>query len=162
MVNYTKGDATLPQGSGIKIVAHVCNDIGRFGSGFAKAVMERWPIVREEYIKWSKAGVSPLGVKFILGEVQFIQVQNDLWFANIIGQHGVRSPHDKNSPPPVKYDAIRSGLKKVRTFAQALGATIHGPRFGAGLAGGDWNEIEKIITEELVGHGVEITIYDLV
>ena len=33
-----KGDATAPQGSGTKIIAHVCNDQGGWGKGFVLAV----------------------------------------------------------------------------------------------------------------------------
>lgn len=27
-IRYTKGDATAPLGGGVKIIAHVCNDLG--------------------------------------------------------------------------------------------------------------------------------------
>jgi hypothetical protein len=30
-----KGDATSPQAKGPKVIAHVCNDIGAWGKGFA-------------------------------------------------------------------------------------------------------------------------------
>jgi hypothetical protein len=32
---------------------------------------------------------------------------------------------------------------------------------GCDLAGGDWAEVEKIIQEELLDHGIEVTAYDL-
>jgi len=35
------------------------------------------------------------------------------------------------------------------------------PRIGAGLAGGDWDTIEAIITEELCAHDIPVTVYDL-
>lgn len=28
-ITYIKGDATSPQAKGVKIIAHVCNDLGR-------------------------------------------------------------------------------------------------------------------------------------
>ncbi len=42
-----------------------------------------------------------------------------------------------------------------------LKASVHMPRIGAGLAGGDWREIEQIILDELAAHDLDITIYDL-
>jgi hypothetical protein len=38
-------------------------------------------------------------------------------------------------------------------------ATVHMPRIGSGLAGGDWNRIESIVNETL--GFIEITVYDL-
>jgi hypothetical protein len=35
------------------------------------------------------------------------------------------------------------------------------PRIGCGLAGGRWEMIEPLVTEELERHGVEVTVYDL-
>ncbi len=32
---YLKGDATQPKTEGNKIIAHICNDIGGWGKGFA-------------------------------------------------------------------------------------------------------------------------------
>ena len=30
---YIKGDATAPIGSGVKVITHICNDIGGWGKG---------------------------------------------------------------------------------------------------------------------------------
>jgi hypothetical protein len=35
------------------------------------------------------------------------------------------------------------------------------PKIGSGLAGGDWNKIERIIIEELVDKGVKVFVYEL-
>jgi hypothetical protein len=34
------------------------------------------------------------------------------------------------------------------------------PRIGCGLAGGDWPEIEKIITAELLSKNISVNVYD--
>jgi O-acetyl-ADP-ribose deacetylase (regulator of RNase III) len=61
----------------------------------------------------------------------------------------------------VRYDAIRQGLKCVATDATEVEASIHMPRIGAGLAGGSWIEVAKIITDELITHRIPVTVYDL-
>lgn len=32
-ITYIKGDATCPQAKGVKIICHVCNDLGGWGKG---------------------------------------------------------------------------------------------------------------------------------
>ena len=119
------------------------------------ALSKRQPITRREYLAQSQ-GKDPSPFK--LGEVQYVQVENDIWVANMIGQHGVRRFRKK---PPVRYEAIRQGLQKVANKAEELDATIHMPRIGSGLAGGKWERIEQIIREELSGKGCHVTVYDL-
>jgi hypothetical protein len=41
-----------------------------------------------------------------------------------------------------------------------LQASVHMPRIGCGLAGGDWNVGGKIVGEELANVGVPVTVYD--
>jgi hypothetical protein len=35
------------------------------------------------------------------------------------------------------------------------------PRIGCGLAGGKWEEVGRIVEEELLNNGVAVTVYDL-
>ena len=73
-------------------------------------------------------------------------------------KYGIRAP---GNPTPVRYDSIRTGLAKVARSYGRAGASVHMPRIGCGLAGGRWEEVEPIVREELVAHGVEVTVYDL-
>lgn len=153
-LNYVEGDATRPIGDGPKILVHVCNDIGRWGKGFVLAVSRRWP-VPEKIFKASFAA----GLDSALGDVQFVHVEDDLEVANLVGQHGIANRG--GTTPPIRYDAIGRGLQAVRDRAQAFGASVHMPRIGAGLAGGDWQRIEAIIVATLVKCDVPTTVYDL-
>ena len=92
-INYLTGDATAPQGSGPKIIVHVCNDVGGWGKGFVVAVSRRWKEPEKQYRAWKK---DPSDQPFELGEVQFVQVEDDIWVANLIGQRGMNSA-DLNS-----------------------------------------------------------------
>ena len=54
-VRHVQGDATKPKmGGAHNIVAHVCNDVGAFGAGFAAAVAARWKPVQEAYFEWHR------------------------------------------------------------------------------------------------------------
>ncbi|MFF4454755.1 macro domain-containing protein [Streptomyces goshikiensis] len=149
------GDATCPQAKGPKIIAHVCNDIGGWGKGFVLAVSKRWPEPEARYREWYR-GRS--GNDFGLGAVQLVQVKPDVWVANMVGQRGTRTG---SSGPPIRYDAVERCLAALADHAVELGASVHMPRIGCGLAGGKWSRIEPLITAELCARGVDVTVYEV-
>jgi O-acetyl-ADP-ribose deacetylase (regulator of RNase III) len=156
MISYLVGDATAPVGVGPKVIAHICNDVGRWGRGFVVAVSRRWPAPEAQYRRlWQRTA----GECLPLGDVQFVEVARDLWVANMIAQHDVRM--DRHSVPPIRYEALAACLRKVAESAGALNASVHMPRIGCGLAGGRWEEVEPIIIEELCAQGVPVMVYDL-
>ena len=85
-----------------------------------------------------------------------VQVEPDLWVANVIGQQGLKRV---GGVPPLRYEAIREGLARVALLATEQGASVHMPRIGCELAGGKWEEVEPIITQELSARGVSVTVY---
>ena len=89
--------------------------------------------------------------------MQFVEVEPDILVANLIGQHGLRRQKGK---PPVRYEAIREGLGRVAAKANELNASVHMPRIGCGLAGGNWDTVGPIVEEQLVRLGVAVTVYD--
>ncbi len=154
-MSYVQGDATQPEGTGPRILVHVCNDVGAWGRGFVLAVSRRWGAPERQYRAWQRGTLTQ---PFELGQVQFVQVERELWVANLLGQHGLRSP---NIPRPIRYDAVRLGLRMVGVEARRLTASVHMPRLGSGLAGGSWSTICRIVDEELVLKDIDVTVYDL-
>lgn len=151
---FLKGDATFPNKEGIKIIAHICNDTGGWGKGFVLALSKRWQQPEKEYRKWFKEGTC-----FYLGEVQFVQVQEGILVANMIGQHGIRT---RENGSPIRYDSVNLCLEKLGDKAVELNASIHMPRIGCGLAGGKWELIEPLIVSKLTERGVSVYVYDYV
>lgn len=154
-IAYVTGDATNPQGDGPKIICHICNDRGVWGKGFVLALSRRWKEPEAEYRAWASAR-RPSG--FGLGAVQLVQVESSVWVASMIAQHGVGR---SSFGPPIRYVAVEECLKKVADEATRLGATVHMPRIGCGLAQGRWDRIEPLIEEQLCNRGVRVTVYDL-
>lgn len=151
-ITYIKGDATQPIGNDLKVIIHCCNDIGAWGAGFVIALSNRWEKPERYYHDWAKSRN-----KFTLGMTQYVDVESDIVVANMIGQHKTgRGP----TGPPIRYWAIKECLKDVFEYCRLHNASVHAPRFGAGLAGGDWNELEKLIKSELSDKGISVTIYD--
>lgn len=139
-IQFISGDATQPVFKKT-IIAHVCNDIGAWGSGFVIAVSNKWKLPEFHYRKWYIKNDG----SFKLGEVQYVTVSDDVIVANMIAQHGIRS---RNNAVPLDYQALRACLANVFKRANELTYSIQMPRIGCGLAGGNWNQVQKIIEEE--------------
>jgi hypothetical protein len=75
----------------------------------------------------------------------------------MVAQRGIKTG---SQGPPIRYPAVDACLAKVGDAALALGASVHMPRIGCGLAGGKWEEIEPLIAKNLTARGVEVTVYD--
>ncbi|MEO3781962.1 macro domain-containing protein [Actinocorallia sp. B10E7] len=154
-IRYVEGDATCPQAKGPKVIAHVCNDRGGWGKGFVLAVSRHWPEPEAAYRRWHRERARN---DFGLGAVQVVQVRADIWVANMVGQHGVRT--SRSSGPPIRYDAVRRCLHGLAAQAVRLEASVHMPRIGCGLAGGRWERVEPLVTAELTARGIPVTVYD--
>jgi O-acetyl-ADP-ribose deacetylase (regulator of RNase III) len=153
-LSIVRGDATDPHASGRKVIAHVCNDRGGWGKGFVMAISRRWPEPERDYRDWHRHRA---GNDFRLGAVRLVQVRADIWVANMIGQHGMRAG---SKGPPIRYEAVEQCLATLGDHALELGASIHMPRIGTGLAGGRWERIEPIVLRTLCERDLDVTIYD--
>ncbi|MFJ4974340.1 macro domain-containing protein [Streptomyces coeruleorubidus] len=153
-IRYVRGDATVPSVKGVKVIAHVCNDLGGWGKGFVLAISRRWPEPEAAYRAWHRDRAAN---DFGLGAVQFVQVEPYVWVANMIGQRGTRTG---SKGVPVRYEAIDTALEPLAERAGELGATVHMPRIGCGLAGGKWSRVAPLIEERLIRRGIQVTVYD--
>lgn len=130
------------------IIPHVCNNINVFGGGFTTSIDKNFPIVKANY--------NMLGNTAKLGYTQFVTAKNNsqnnskIIFANMIAQN---KTINKNNPRPINYAALLTCMLGVRDHIINLKKDndstnqIHAPKFGSGLAGGDWKFIEKLIED---------------
>ena len=68
------------------------------------------------------------------------------------GEHSAESQKLLNEVAKAALDS------KYRGEAEKV--SIHAPKFGAGLAGGDWKQIEGFVQRCLVDKGLDVTIYE--
>lgn len=160
-IKYVIGDATEPHGQGRLIVAHICNDVGAWGSGFVLALSQQDNRPEQAYRRWYKRRAElPRELSsepaFALGEIQFAPFHlNDVFVCNMIAQHGT------GGEQPLYYNALRHCLRKLAPKAHEAQATVHMPRIGCGLGGGTWEKVQPIIMQELCASNVEVMVYDL-
>jgi O-acetyl-ADP-ribose deacetylase (regulator of RNase III) len=151
-IKYVTGDATKPEGKGVKIIVHCNNAQGAWGAGFVLALSKRWRAPERQYVASIRNG------SLKLGEVQLVKVEKDIIVANLVGQNLYPSGPDRI---PLIYAALEKGLEQLAGLITKEDTTVHMPRIGAGLAGGSWERIEKIIIQTLVTKGFNVTVYDL-
>lgn len=141
MIEYKKGNLLdVTEG----IIVHGANAQGVMGSGVAKAIREKYPECFEQYRFQYEA------YTLVLGDIVWWCKVNengggysdDLYIANAITQefYGTDRRH-------VNYWAIANAFKEIFRQANVVKATVHFPKIGAGLGGGDWDIIEAIIND---------------
>jgi O-acetyl-ADP-ribose deacetylase (regulator of RNase III) len=173
MITILNGDATAPTTPGVKIIAHVCNDENAWGSGFVLAVSAKWKRPEEQYRKWA-GGDSETDMTggslvltppiFRLGETQLIQVEPEIYVANMVAQklystyHAAKNLKAGDTRPPIRYEALKECLQNLKILADKLDASVHMPRIGCERAGGSWAKVEDLVTLEL--DGLDIYVYD--
>lgn len=134
MINYVEGDILLSESD---LIVHGCNCSGGFGSGLAAQIAQKYPRVREHYLRKYK------DIGWSLGDIQYVYVRDlcsNRWIVNAATQ--LNYGRDKEVVY-VDYDAIRTCVEKVLLFAQREQYSVALPRIGAGLANGEWGIIEK-------------------
>lgn len=141
------------------MIPHVCNNVNAFGAGFASAVAKEYYEV--------KANFHLLGRSSKMGQVQYVTVytepkyQYKIVFANMIAQN--RIYHPENNTRPLNYAALTHCMMDVKMTMKSMMYNedqtkfkIMAPKFGSGLAGGNWEFISDLIDDCWSEFGVEV------
>ena len=153
------------------VIAHVCNNQGKWGSGFVIPLGRKYPLAKYEYLDWYhehaetpdyQKKVTGLPYKtivyedvfFELGNLQVVEVYPDKrYVANMVAQElgGFR---------PLFYNHLCKCMDEVANLIkdEELPNKIIAPQFGAGLAGGNWHIIKELINDCWCRNGIDVTI----
>jgi len=153
LITTIHGDATSPTVEGNKIILQVVNSSAAVGSGFGKAISNKYPDTKKALCEWKNDRKT-----FRLGEINMVRVTNDTWVCQMFAQQGLRATKKEI---PLKYWALRECLIELFHEAKDLKASVHMPAIGAGQAGGDWKVIEGMVHGELISKGIPATVYFL-
>ena len=149
MIKYVDGDLLKLADEGMfDVIAQGSNCFCVMGSGIAPQIKAKFP---EAY----QVDCNTIaGDKNKLGTITHT-VNTTPTIVNIYSQYDTKGR--RHGQMDLDYNALRSGLKALKT--KFSGKRIAMPKIGAGLAGGDWAVIEKIIEEEMRGEYVTIVNY---
>lgn len=134
------------------VIVHGANCLNTMGAGIAKEVREKIPDMWRADQNTRKGDIMKLGCY----SWAHIEINHKGWFTgiNAYTQYRYGSNHEDGDEKPVDYDAITMVMRKINHNFK--GKSIGIPLIGAGLAGGDWNKIKKIIETELKDMDVTI------
>lgn len=163
-IRYVVGDATDPTEDlhTRQVVAHIINDGGYWNRGFARAIADRYPKVKHAHNLWRLGWWQGSRVPPSLGHIQFVQVGPFRHVANMVAQRGLY--HGSFNPEPLDYMALEQCLQRLKQWCEnittgSIGPTVHMPKIGSGLARGDWNRVEQMITSQLSHFDIQVTVY---
>ncbi len=122
------------------VIVHGCNCYCTMGAGIAMAIKSEFPEAYEADCKTEKGSKDKLGT---YSHATIEKNENKITVINAYTQHDYKGQGIKTD-----YEAIRSVFKKLKSNYSEK--RIGYPKIGAGLAGGDWKQISKIIDEELI------------
>ena len=161
-VLYSEGDIfeTLQSLESKTLLPHVCNNQLAWGAGFVVPLGRVYPSAREAYMQWGKGSPAPSPDKwwtyhaFGMGQSQFVpQDDGQVVVANMVAQTlgGAR---------PLRYDKLVACMLQVAEYAEAKGIErIDCPLFGAGLAGGAWPFIHKLIQDCWISNDIGVMVH---
>lgn len=153
MIEYRVGDVTAPEERPV-ILAHVANDVGRFGRGVAASIAARWPAVRGEFLWWSQK--TPAADR--LGQVLVLDAEPGIRVANMVAQRGLPSASNRR---PLDLTALEICLQSVALVARGdtIGLVVVMPKVGNGFGGTPWSEVEPLVARAL--GDLPVVVYDL-
>ena len=153
-VTLVRGDLLeLAEGNHYDVIIHGCNCFHSMSGGIARAIAQKWPEVEEADKRTAKGDPEKLGT-YSECRVSGSEGYAPYEVLVINGYTQYRPGADVN------YDAIRSLMQRLHRELPKE-AQIGIPRIGAGIAGGDWQEIEDIILTELPDRHVTIVAFIL-
>jgi len=127
-----------------RIIAHGCNAKGVMGAGVALAIKKKWPAAYHDYRK--EFDFNPHSL--YLGRVIYSKVDINY---RVIAHCITQATYGRAKKQYVDYDAVRYAIRTLNSdLDNGKPFSVAMPMIGAGLAGGDWFIIEKIIESEAV------------
>jgi len=130
------------------VIVHGCNCFHTFGAGIARAIKKRWPEAYRTDVQRTL-----YGDRNKLGTITTTSVSSSLTVVNAYTQFDYGS-----KGPDVNYEAIRAAFRRIKELYGNRELRFGIPKIGAGLAGGDWDRISRIIEDEMTTESVTVVV----
>lgn len=153
VLHFVQGNVLEPRPFPPEIICQLTNDKAvRWGGGVSKQSAKRYPAAEAEYSEWLKS--VPKARR--LGEVHYARIADDRTIASILAQEGF----GPTEVPRIRYQALDKALNQLSQYARKMDASVHMPRIGTGVAGGEWPMIEDMLRTHFTGLRQGVWIYD--
>ena len=151
MIKYVDGNIIgLAKSGWFDVIAHGANCFCTMSSGLAPQIKENFPEAFAVDCETKKGDRAKLGTLSHTHNTKPV-------VCNLYTQFGFWGR--KKGIMDLDYDALRSSVRQMKE--KFSGKKFGLPMIGSKLAGGDWNIIEKIIEEEMVGEDVTVVRYKI-
>lgn len=144
-----------------KYIAHGVNCQNKMGSGVAKVIYMKYPLVKRQYhifMDEMSDDVMNWTPKHFLGEYNIVKARGsqdkhiiNCWTQEHYGYCGSRF---------ISYDAIYDVFSDLAESIGNNGEAIAIPKIGCGLAGGNWEIVSRII-DDATGDDLDVYVYEL-
>jgi O-acetyl-ADP-ribose deacetylase (regulator of RNase III) len=155
MYGEVKGDLIeLAKDGNFDVIAHGCNCFCTMGAGIAPLMArafgcDKFPMESPQY----RGNINKLGT------IDAHKVDKySLIVVNAYSQYHYGRNHQDGVASPIDYEALTLCMRKMNM--RFKGKHIGLPKIGAGLAGGDWDRIKKIIQDEFTDCNVTVVIFE--
>lgn len=170
-VNYDEIEGDLIQlakEGKFDVITHGCNCLSNMRAGIAPQMAKAFGVDKFRMESWGPT-ISKLGCidyeTFVIGKNAIWSIEDadnklnepELIVVNSYTQFRYGKNHTDGVSKPLDYEALTLCMRKINQ--EFSGKHIGLPKIGAGLAGGDWNRIKKIIQTELKDMQVSVVIY---
>lgn len=147
MLKYKEGNIL---GSDVRYIVQQVNCRGVIGAGLAKAIADRYLVVKTKYIELCRQHRPEDLLCLILP----VQVEKDKVVLNVFAQLN----YGRQNIVYTDYDALETAFFKIRMrLLKEDSQTIAFPyKFGCGCANGDWNIVSSLIERYFGDMYVEI------
>ena len=155
MYQEIEGDLIAQAKKGMfDVITHGCNCMSNMGAGIAPQMAKAFGVDQYPLESFTRKGdINKLGqIEWLIerdGAIPFV--------VNSYTQFSYGKNHADGVSKPLDYEALTLCMRKINH--RFSGKHIGLPKIGAGLAGGDWNRIKKIIQTELKDMKVSVVIY---
>lgn len=132
------------------VIIQQVNAQGVMGSGIAKAIRDKWPLVWDEYTVFAGPPYTqPEAGAKLLGEVLLTEVSPGLIVANVVGQQFFRRQGSPEGVRYTSYDALDRAFTYLADLFQGLPTQMHFPLIGSDRGGAHWPIVREIIEHRL-------------
>lgn len=144
MKNVTGDLIELAKEDNFDVIIHGCNCFNTMGAGIAPQIARAFPSAEITDNKTIKGDKGKLGTISIAYDGRY-----KLFIINAYTQYDYNP-----AKSPLDYKALGKCFKQIKTMFHDK--RIGYPQIGAGLGGGDWNQISKII-DNVFGNTIDHT-----